>query len=37
MGPWRMAAKRRSRSVLELAAGSAARAGLNVGDVLEAE
>ena len=37
MPPWRMAAKRRSRSVLELAAGSAARAGLKVGDVLEAE
>ena len=37
MRPWRMAAKRRSRSVLELAAGSAARSGLRVGDVLEAE
>ena len=37
MRPWRMAAKRGSRSVLELAAGGAARSGLKVDDVLEAE
>jgi uncharacterized protein len=37
MQPWRMAAKRGSRSVLELAAGGAARSGLKVGHVLGAE
>jgi len=37
MRPWRMAAKRRSRAVLELAAGGAARTELKVGDVLEAK
>ena len=32
--PWRMASKRRSRSVLELAAGTCERRGLQVGDRL---
>jgi uncharacterized membrane protein (UPF0127 family) len=35
--PWRMAARRGARSVLELAAGAADRAGLAEGDVLAAE
>ena len=35
--PWRFAAKRGAKSVLELAAGAAGRAGLRVGDVLRAE
>jgi uncharacterized membrane protein (UPF0127 family) len=33
--PWRAAAKRRARAVLELRAGEAAERGLAVGDVLE--
>jgi uncharacterized protein len=35
--PWRTAAARRSREVLELAAGEAARVGLAAGDVLQLE
>jgi len=34
LGPWRLAAARGSKSVLELAAGEAARCGLSVGDRL---
>jgi uncharacterized membrane protein (UPF0127 family) len=37
MKPWRTAAARRSRSVLELAAGEAARIGLQPGNVLQLE
>jgi uncharacterized protein len=33
--PWRMAAKRGARAVLELSAGESARRGVNVGDCLE--
>jgi uncharacterized membrane protein (UPF0127 family) len=32
--PWRMAARRRARSVLELPAGEAARRGIEAGDRL---
>src|SRR5580765_4581995 len=35
--PWRIAGKRGARAALELAAGTAERAGLAVGDVLLAE
>jgi uncharacterized protein len=35
--PWRGAAAKRSREVLELAAGEAARVGLAAGDVLQLE
>jgi uncharacterized protein len=35
--PWRAAAAKRSRAVLELAAGEAARVGLVAGDVLRLE
>ena len=35
--PWRSAAARRARAVLEIRAGDAARRGLEVGDVLELE
>ena len=35
--PWRTAVARRSRSVLELAAGEAARVGLQPGNVLQLE
>jgi uncharacterized protein len=35
--PWRAAAAKRSREVLELAAGEAARVGLAAGDVLQLE
>lgn len=34
LGPWRAAAKRRARSVLELASGEAERLGIRVGDQL---
>lgn len=34
LGPWRAAAKRRARSVLELASGEAERLGIQVGDQL---
>ena len=37
MKPWRTAAARRSRSVLELAAGEAKRIGLQPGNVLQLE
>ena len=37
MPPWRMAARRGARVALELPAGGAARAGVKVDDVLEAE
>jgi uncharacterized membrane protein (UPF0127 family) len=35
--PWRTAVAKRSRSVLELAAGEAARVGLQAGNVLQLE
>jgi uncharacterized membrane protein (UPF0127 family) len=35
--PWRMAGARRSKSVLEIAAGEAARRGLTVGDRLSVD
>jgi uncharacterized protein len=35
LGPWRMAANKRARAVLELAAGESARRGVEVGDLLE--
>ena len=35
LAPWRLAAARRARSVLELAAGECARRGLEPGDALE--
>jgi uncharacterized membrane protein (UPF0127 family) len=34
VGPWRAAAGKRARAVLELAAGEAARLGIQTGDVL---
>jgi uncharacterized protein len=34
VGPWRIAARRGARAVLELPAGAIARCGLRVGDVL---
>jgi uncharacterized membrane protein (UPF0127 family) len=35
MGPWRAAAAKHARAVLEIAAGEAARRGIDVGDVLD--
>ena len=35
LGPWRLAARRGARAVLELAAGEASRRGLRRGDALE--
>jgi uncharacterized membrane protein (UPF0127 family) len=37
VGPWRTAAARRSRAVLELAAGEAARVGIEPGQLLRLE